>query len=145
MLRHYRDGRGVDVHSWSFKNGGNMGVENSVRENCKGVSYILITSEQIEEQHVAFKKKIAELLKNVEYKYNPQMLAINEHDNLSRDWGGQIVSVHSDFENRYILSLAKSGCWLGGMRLSTSEAPANKNHGPGSDHWEWSDGAAWEY
>merc|ERR1719409_1578870 len=30
VLRHYLDGRGVDVHGWQFRDGGNMGVENSI-------------------------------------------------------------------------------------------------------------------
>jgi hypothetical protein len=41
VLRHYKDGRGVDVHGWRFSDGGSMGVENSVHTDCKGVSYIL--------------------------------------------------------------------------------------------------------
>ena len=48
-------------------------------------------------------------------------------------------------ENRYILSLAQDGCWLGGKRKATSQAPISEQHGPGSDHWEWSDGKPWEY
>merc|ERR1719473_1152060 len=27
VLRHYMDGRGVDVHGWRFKDGGNVGEE----------------------------------------------------------------------------------------------------------------------
>merc|ERR1711959_551331 len=41
VLRHYMDGRGVDVHGWDFKDGGNMGVENSVHDECDGVAYVL--------------------------------------------------------------------------------------------------------
>jgi len=41
VLRHYMDGRGVDVHGWRFTDGGNMGVENSVHADCKGLSYVL--------------------------------------------------------------------------------------------------------
>merc|ERR1712167_74845 len=42
VLRHYLDGRGVDVHGWNIKNdGNNMGVENSVHGDCKGISYKL--------------------------------------------------------------------------------------------------------
>jgi hypothetical protein len=41
ILRHFGDGRGVDVHGWSFTDGGNMGVENSVHSDCKGVCYSL--------------------------------------------------------------------------------------------------------
>lgn len=41
VLRHYMDGRGVDVHGWRFTDGGNMGVENSVHADCKGISYVL--------------------------------------------------------------------------------------------------------
>jgi hypothetical protein len=53
--------------------------------------------------------------------------------------------VHSAVENRYINSLAKNGCWLGGIRRSTSKASPFKKPGPGNDHWEWSDGEAWKY
>merc|ERR1712093_47783 len=41
VLRHFRDGRGVDVHGWRFADGGKMGVENSVHATCDGVSYVL--------------------------------------------------------------------------------------------------------
>ena len=41
VLRHYKDGRAVDVHGWQFSDGGNMGCENSVHADCKGCSYIL--------------------------------------------------------------------------------------------------------
>jgi len=42
VLRHWMDGRGVDVHGWQIeKDGGNMGVENSVHGDCKGISYVL--------------------------------------------------------------------------------------------------------
>merc|ERR1711988_28699 len=42
VLRHWMDGRGVDVHGWKIEeDGGNMGVENSVHGDCKGISYVL--------------------------------------------------------------------------------------------------------
>ena len=59
ILRHFRDGRCVDVHGWKFVEGGNvcirglmrrfthvfthtqMGVENSAHSVCKGISYVL--------------------------------------------------------------------------------------------------------
>jgi len=47
VLRHYLDGRGVDVHGWQFKDGGNMGVENSVHGDCKGISYTLRLCEEV--------------------------------------------------------------------------------------------------
>jgi len=40
VLRHYKDGRGVDVHGWQFANGGNVGCENAVHADCKGNCYI---------------------------------------------------------------------------------------------------------
>jgi len=41
ILRHYLDGRGVDVHGWNVENHGNdIGVENSVHGDCKGLCYI---------------------------------------------------------------------------------------------------------
>merc|ERR1711918_28655 len=40
VLRHWMDGRGLDVHGWQVeKDGGNVGVENSVHGDCKGISY----------------------------------------------------------------------------------------------------------
>eukprot|EP01063_Lacrimia_lanifica_P019616 TRINITY_DN2705_c0_g2_i1.p1 TRINITY_DN2705_c0_g2~~TRINITY_DN2705_c0_g2_i1.p1 ORF type:complete len:762 (+),score=166.38 TRINITY_DN2705_c0_g2_i1:50-2335(+) len=42
VLRHLADGRGVDVHGWTFKDGGQVGVENSVHDDCKGVSYVFV-------------------------------------------------------------------------------------------------------
>jgi len=44
VLRHYLDGRAVDVHGWNFKHGGNMGLENSVHGDCDGVSYVLLVA-----------------------------------------------------------------------------------------------------
>ena len=41
MLRHYKDGRGVDIHGWQVDDGENVGCENSVCHECKGISYIL--------------------------------------------------------------------------------------------------------
>jgi hypothetical protein len=41
VLRHYKDGRAVDVHGWEVANdGNNVGCENSVHADCKGCSYI---------------------------------------------------------------------------------------------------------
>eukprot|EP00927_Polykrikos_kofoidii_P066800 TRINITY_DN62361_c0_g1_i1.p1 TRINITY_DN62361_c0_g1~~TRINITY_DN62361_c0_g1_i1.p1 ORF type:complete len:861 (-),score=115.43 TRINITY_DN62361_c0_g1_i1:180-2690(-) len=41
VLRHYKDGRSVDVHGWQVDNdGNNVGCENSVHSDCKGASYI---------------------------------------------------------------------------------------------------------
>jgi hypothetical protein len=40
VLRHFKDGRGVDVHHWQFKEGGNVGCENSVHGDCKGLTYV---------------------------------------------------------------------------------------------------------
>ena len=41
MLRHYGDGRGVDVHGWSFRDGGNMGTEHSAHASCHGLRYVI--------------------------------------------------------------------------------------------------------
>jgi len=41
VLRHFKDGRAVDVHGWNLKDGNNMGCENSIHSDCKGISYIL--------------------------------------------------------------------------------------------------------
>merc|ERR1711988_1486864 len=58
VLRHFLDGRGVDVHGWSFKHGGNVGVENSVHHTCDGISYVLTLCENaaIPEQTVVEKE-----------------------------------------------------------------------------------------
>lgn len=40
LLRHYKDGRSVDVHMWRITNdGNNMGVEESAQNECTGISY----------------------------------------------------------------------------------------------------------
>jgi len=39
ILRHYGDGRAVDVHGWHFSDGGNMGTEHSAHSECRGVQY----------------------------------------------------------------------------------------------------------
>ena len=40
VLRHFKDGRAVDVHGWNMSDGNNMGCENSVHGDCRGVSYV---------------------------------------------------------------------------------------------------------
>lgn len=41
VLRHFKDGRGVDVHGWQIsRDGNNMGVENSCHSDCRGTSYV---------------------------------------------------------------------------------------------------------
>jgi len=39
ILRHYGDGRCVDVHGWHFSDGGNMGTEHSAHAECSGTRY----------------------------------------------------------------------------------------------------------
>ena len=41
-LRHFKDGRVVDVHGWSFKHEGKMGCENSCHGVNKGTSWVLV-------------------------------------------------------------------------------------------------------
>ena len=41
-LRHFKDGRVVDVHGWQFKQEGNMGCGNSCHNENKGTSWILV-------------------------------------------------------------------------------------------------------
>ena len=45
VLRHFKDGRAVDVHGWEFNHGGNMGCENSAHATADGISYIFIPQE----------------------------------------------------------------------------------------------------
>jgi len=40
VLRHFKDGRGVDVHGWQFHDGGNVGCENSLHADCKGICWV---------------------------------------------------------------------------------------------------------
>lgn len=42
VLRHYRDGRGVEIHGWDLKSGANMGLENAVNATCDGCSYVFL-------------------------------------------------------------------------------------------------------
>merc|ERR1711907_526300 len=51
VLRHFMDGRGVDIHGWEFTDGGNVGVENSVHSTCDGVSYVLQMCDSYESNH----------------------------------------------------------------------------------------------
>jgi len=44
ILRHFADGRAVDVHGWDFKPEQNMGCENSTHGNCRGVTFIFETA-----------------------------------------------------------------------------------------------------
>lgn len=41
ILRHYGDGRCVDVHGWQFSDGGNMGTEHSAHAECTGTRYTI--------------------------------------------------------------------------------------------------------
>jgi len=41
VLRHYKDGRGVAIHGGEVDDGENVGCENAVHHECKGISYIL--------------------------------------------------------------------------------------------------------
>ena len=41
--------------------------------------------------------------------------------------------------------LAQDGLEAREKRKAASQAPISKQHGPGSDHWEWSDGKPLEY
>ena len=41
MLRHYKDGRDVNIHQRKVDDGENVGCENAVHSACKGGSYIL--------------------------------------------------------------------------------------------------------
>lgn len=50
VLRHWLDGRGVDVHGWKVDgDGGNMGVENSVHSDCKGICYVFLPCNQYDD------------------------------------------------------------------------------------------------
>jgi len=48
ILRHYGDGRCVDVHGWQFSDGGNMGTEHSAHAECKGIRYTVHCEEAAE-------------------------------------------------------------------------------------------------
>lgn len=39
VLRHFKDGRVVDVHNWQFGDGGNVGCENAAHSYCLGCSF----------------------------------------------------------------------------------------------------------
>jgi len=41
-LRHFKDGRVVDVHGWHFSHGGGMGCENSCHGDNKGTSWMFV-------------------------------------------------------------------------------------------------------
>merc|ERR1711862_632434 len=40
VFRHFRDGRGVDIHGWQMNDNNNVGCENSVHGPCNGISYV---------------------------------------------------------------------------------------------------------
>ena len=42
VLRHYKDGRGVEVHGWPCRHGQTMGCEHAVHETCKGSTYFFV-------------------------------------------------------------------------------------------------------
>lgn len=42
VLRHYKDGRGVEVHGWPCRHGQTMGCEHAVHGECKGSTYVFV-------------------------------------------------------------------------------------------------------
>ena len=40
VLRHFKDGRAVDIHGWNLKPDNNVGCENSAHSDCRGCSYV---------------------------------------------------------------------------------------------------------
>jgi hypothetical protein len=40
VFRHFKDGRGVDIHGWNLAPNNNVGCENAVHSDCRGNSYV---------------------------------------------------------------------------------------------------------
>jgi hypothetical protein len=46
VLRHYKDGRGVEVHGWPCRHGQSMGCEHAIHEECKGSTYVFVPDQK---------------------------------------------------------------------------------------------------
>jgi hypothetical protein len=40
VFRHFKDGRGVDIHGWNLQPDNNVGCENAVHSDCRGNSFV---------------------------------------------------------------------------------------------------------
>jgi hypothetical protein len=73
------------------------------------------------------------------YKFIPEKMTWNEHNNRAIAMGGNLASISNAIENNKVKEVSKGeNVWLGGVRKGCG-------NDTGADHWYWSNGKKWSY
>ena len=73
------------------------------------------------------------------YKFIPEKMTWNEHNNRAIAMGGNLVSISNAIENNKVKEVSNGvNVWLGGLRKGCG-------NDTGADHWFWSNGKKWSY
>jgi hypothetical protein len=71
------------------------------------------------------------------YKFIPEKMTWNEHNNRAIEMGGSLASISNNIENEQIRKIIYcEGVWIGGIRKGCG-------NDTGADHWYWSNGKEW--
>jgi hypothetical protein len=73
------------------------------------------------------------------YKFIPEKMTWNEHNNRAIAMGGNLASISNAIENNKVKEVSKGlNVWLGGVRKGCG-------NDTGADHWYWSNSKKWSY
>ena len=73
------------------------------------------------------------------YKFIPEKMTWNEHNNRAIAMGGNLASISNAIENNKVKEVSTGvNVWLGGVRKGCG-------NDTGADHWYWSNGKKWLY
>jgi hypothetical protein len=73
------------------------------------------------------------------YKFIPENMTWNEHNNRAIAMGGNLASISNAIENNKVKEVSNGvNVWLGGLRKGCG-------NDSGADHWFWSNGKKWSY
>ena len=73
------------------------------------------------------------------YKFIPEKMTWNEHNNRAIEMGGSLASISNDMENNKVMEVSNGeDVWIGGIRKGCG-------NDTGADHWYWSNGKKWSY
>ncbi len=73
------------------------------------------------------------------YKFIPEKMTWNEHNNRAIAMGGNLASISNAIENNKVKEVSNGlNVWLGGVRKGCG-------NDTGADHWFWSNGKKWSY